>query len=69
MKKYLAILFGLVSINSFSYTVLSEDNYFKGFFTSSSTIVVIKYSFDYYKELSVTSDRLSNVEKELIYSL
>lgn len=63
MKKYLVILFGLISINSFSYTVLSEDNYFKGFFTSSSTIEIMKDSFDYYKDLAVTSDRLSNVEQ------
>lgn len=62
MKKYLAILFGIISINSFSYTVLSSDEYLKGLFTSNATINIMKDSFDYYNDLAVTSDRLDNIE-------
>ncbi|WP_064605343.1 hypothetical protein [Streptobacillus moniliformis] len=62
MKKIITLLFVLTSLNSFSYTRLSSDEYLSGVFTSKATKEIMKGSFDYNKDLAVVSDRLKTLD-------
>ncbi|WP_073508270.1 hypothetical protein [Streptobacillus notomytis] len=62
MKKVIALLFVVSSLNSFSYTRLSSDEYLNGIFTSRATKEIMNGSFDYYNDLAVVSDRLVTLD-------
>ncbi|CAM3234622.1 hypothetical protein [Streptobacillus ratti] len=62
MKKIITLLFVLTSLNSFSYTRLSSDEYLSGIFTSKATKEIMKGSFEYDSDLAVVSDRLATLD-------
>ncbi|CAM3079937.1 hypothetical protein STFE110948_01245 [Streptobacillus felis] len=61
MKK-IFLLFAFISLNSFSYTRLSSDEYLGGIFTSKATKEIMKDAFDYENDLAVVSDRMVTIE-------
>ncbi|WP_156299528.1 hypothetical protein [Streptobacillus canis] len=62
MKKMIFILTALTTLNSFSYTRLSSDEFLSGLFTSKATKEIMKDTFDYENDLAVVSDRLITIE-------
>lgn len=60
MKKVLLFISILVTLNSFSYTRISSDEYLKGIFTSKSVKDVFRNDYDYNNDLAIISDRLSS---------